>query len=105
MSKWHDATIGAIFNQVAEEFGESPADVKDIYQSYFHFASQVIAMPELPTVNIVGIGKFQARTRKIREVIEHELSREMGPLYDIPQLRLNLERLEKERHHRKRNKK
>ena len=104
MSKWHDATLGAIFNQVAEEFGESPAAVRDIYESYFHFAAQIMAMPDMPTVDIVGIGKFQPRTRAVRQMIEHRLQRDGDAAVGIPQLRENLDRLEKERDYRKRNK-
>lgn len=101
MSVWHDATIGAIFNQVAKEFGEDPSDVRDIYESYFKYAAEVIAMPEMPKVNLVGVGVLYPKTRTIRETIERMEGKE-GYEERQHNLKLVLERVVKEKEHKKR---
>lgn len=101
MSVWHDATIGAIFNQVAKEFGEDPSDVRSIYEEYFKYAAEIVVMPEMPKINLVGVGVLYPKTRPIKCDIDYLEGKEEHA-EKRKNLEIVLDRLVKERELKKR---
>lgn len=95
--KSHDAVIGRIFNEVAEELDVEPSLVRELYMEYMDYVCAAMGDDQMPTIRIPYLGEFLPSIKLLDLKLKKDCVNWNGLMFKVVKMAKAINRLRSER--------